>query len=825
MVVVDASLPLSLPLPEDEDEDDEEDEDEEEEEPLPEGLAVVVVASLPLPFPFPLPLPPFEYEDDEDEDEDEAYQEDMQALKPSDVDRQLLLFKSELECPDPDYDKMKDKMLRGYEKRMKGGFSKGKNVLLSLLFIHLDKNMDGRLDHAELDKAHTELHADWPEHCTPSLLIIHDDGNGDDLLDNDEFVRSFNRTKLLYPIEGVSVVTLDKDLQWVQRRAKQGDNVELACDVSGSPTPPIVWERNGVYLGTSKVATSSTGTSAAAPSTEAPPHYPAQDLGFKVFEDGSLFVPNTQMYHAGNYSCYATRNKEVVQNHHLDVYTMPTVSVEPRVQTRQPGEDAVVFCHVTGEPFPQVQWLKGEEPLRATDPRKYVTIGNGTELRIRHVDYTDTGVYFCQGKSAAGTTRDMTTLIVLREETQGQALKLQTMQHRFFVFHARGISIHDPRSCHLQYYIRPGTVIPNTEEALCGENGEARCVWGDAINVEDRYIYVTQPTYDRIIVLSVPLLTVVEAIPTDKYPVGLHFIPHTGQVWVVNWRSDQDRGTKTIQVVRDALEKRRHRTVHLEPVRGEFDLVQALFLPPVGRDLMRGLRRGYVSHAHRQALSKVDLDELRYSNAVDLSRYSCVPVDVKFSALYGFVFVRCANPATGLSSKVLLLDYMTDTVLSQYNNLAGRIHVTPDSRKLVVLREGKHGVDLVVMRITSVGLSFHFDIRSTLNISDVAFYPSTSAHGYDLYATTVDKDDVLFLDLFTGQVEMITGVGKPLLASKARFGAASRPIVSPRTFDRYLVTPGYDAVFVVNGHARAVNCEVGGVDDPRLAVWAASMPV
>ncbi|KAE8746479.1 hypothetical protein FOCC_FOCC006844, partial [Frankliniella occidentalis] len=125
----------------------------------------------------------------------------------------------------------------------------------------------------------------------------------------------------MYPIEGVSVVTLDKDLQWVQRRAKQGDNVELACDVSGSPTPPIVWERNGVYLGTSKVTTSSTGTSAAAPSTEAPPHYPAQDLGFKVFEDGSLFVPNTQMYHAGNYSCYATRNKEVVQNHHLDVYS------------------------------------------------------------------------------------------------------------------------------------------------------------------------------------------------------------------------------------------------------------------------------------------------------------------------------------------------------------------------------------------------------------------------------------------------------------------------------------------------------------------------
>ncbi|XP_034244832.1 follistatin-related protein 5-like [Thrips palmi] len=740
----------------------------------------------------------------------------MQALKHTDVDRQLLLFKSELECPDVDYDKMKDKMLRHYEKRMRGGYASGKGVLLNLLFIHLDKNKDGHLDHAELDKVLSEVHADWPENCRPSLLIIHDDSDGDEVLSSEEFVKSFNKTKLSYPIEGVSLVTLDKDLQWVSQRAKQGDNVELACDVSGTPAPPIVWERNGVYLGTSKPAGAPAGA------TEEPPHYPAVDLGLRVFEDGSLFIPNTNMYHAGNFSCYTPRNTEVVQNHHLDVYTTPTVTVEPRVQTRQPGEDAVVFCHVTGEPFPQVQWLKGEEPLRATDPRKYVTIGNGTELRVRHVDFTDTGVYFCQAKSGVGTTRDMSTLIVMRQDAQ--SLKLQTMQHRFFVFHDRGISIHEPRSCHMHHYIRPATVIPGTQSALCGDNVDKRCIWGEALNVEDRYIYVTQPYLDRIIVISVPMLAVVEAIATDKYPVRLTYVPHTSQVWVLNWRSEQDRGAKTIQVIRDAVEKRKHVTVHLEPVRGQFDLIQGLFLPPMGRDLMRGMRFGYVSHARRQALSKVDLEELRYARTVDLSRYSCVPVDVAFSALYGFVLVRCQNPRTGQDSKLLLLDYMTDAVLAQFPNLAGRVYVTPDSRKLVALQEGKHGVDIVVMRITAMGLSFHFDIRSTLNVSDVAFYPSTSAHGYDLFATTVDKDDILFLDLFTGQVEMITGAGKPLPASKARFGAASRPIYSPRTFDRYLVSPGYDAVFVVNGHARAVNCEVGGVDDPRLAVWAASMP-
>lgn len=51
------------------------------------------------------------------------------------------------------------------------------------------------------------------------------------------------------------------------------------------------------------------------------------------------------------------------------------------------------------------------------------------------------------------------------------------------------------------------------------------------------------------------------------------------------------------------------------------------------QDLMRGMRHGYASHARRQALSKVDVNELRYSRTVDLSRYSCIPVDVAFSAL------------------------------------------------------------------------------------------------------------------------------------------------------------------------------------------------
>lgn len=33
---------------------------------------------------------------------------------------------------------------------------------------------------------------------------------------------------------------------------------------------------------------------------------------------------------------------------------IPDVRVTPRIQSRRPGEEAAMFCHVIGEPFPKV---------------------------------------------------------------------------------------------------------------------------------------------------------------------------------------------------------------------------------------------------------------------------------------------------------------------------------------------------------------------------------------------------------------------------------------------------------------------------------------
>lgn len=117
------------------------------------------------------------------------------------------------------------------------------------------------------------------------------------------------------------------------------------------------------------------------------------------------------------------------------------------------------------------------------------------------------------------------------------------------------------------------------------------------------------------------------------------------------------------------------------------------------------------------------------------------------------------------------------------------------------------------------GLRFIFDVKTTLNISDITFYPSKTSHSYDLYASSVDKEDILFVNLVDGKVEMITGVGKAMPPSLAQWNNVNRPITSSGVFGNYMVTPASEALFVVNGQTHTVNCEIGSLVNPRLIVW------
>jgi follistatin-related protein 5 len=193
----------------------------------------------------------------------------------------------------------------------------------------------------------------------------------------------------------------------------------------------------------------------------------------------------------------------------------------------------------------------------------------------------------------------------------------------FFVFHATGIDVYEPASCQIHHKIQGNDIVPGTQSYVCGMN-ETPCVWGRAIYVGDKFVYVSQPKLDRVLVVSVTQLVVVDIVPTDPFPLNLFWVPQYDQVWV---ESTVKEKLKTIQVVRDASKRRKHSTVHAEPINSQFDLVKDLFVP------VEYQKYAYVTHHNQRGYYKLDLENLRYVHDVDLTIYNCVPENVQFSAL------------------------------------------------------------------------------------------------------------------------------------------------------------------------------------------------
>ncbi|XP_043287172.1 follistatin-related protein 5-like isoform X3 [Venturia canescens] len=686
------------------------------------------------------------------------------------------------DCSAQEYEIMKDNLLLYNHARLMTQDNHSKEYLVSIMFSHYDQNNNGNLEREELEQiAEREDLEQLSRGCSLGHMISYDDADKDGRLNINEFYMAFSK---LY---SVSVVSLDKSLEINHISVRVGDNVEIKCDVTGSPPPPLVWRRNDADLET------------------------LGEQEIRVFNDGSLYLTRVQLVHAGNYTCHALRNKDVVQTHILTVHTIPEVRVTPRLQSKRPGEEATMSCHVVGEPLPRVEWLKNDEPLHEID--KYEVVGNGTKLVVRDIGYADTGAYMCQATSIGGLTRDISSLVIQEQPTPTAASE----ERRFFSFHEWGISVYEPSACRLYHRIQSTDIIPGTQEYVCGEK-ETPCSWGRAINVANRYVYVTQPDKDRILVISKIQMVVVDVVATDKYPVELQYVPALDQVWVLNWRNERDMGIKTIQVIRDAAQKRKHHTVHPEPIDGQFDLVRGLYIPR-SQDIGHMFKYGYVTHTNQRGMYKLDLANMRYTRSADLAPYNCVPANIQFPALYGFVILQCEEPVTGRATGQLLLDYLTDTVLSHKPSLVGKPMVSPDSRHVVTLDKQDSGVILVVQEILPNGLKFAFDVKTTLNISDITFYPSQTTHGYDLYASSTDKEDILFLNLATGKVEMITGVGKAMPMNLTKWGNPNRPIVQSGIFGRYMVSPSNDALFVLNGETRTVNCEIGGLVHPGSVVW------
>ena len=78
----------------------------------------------------------------------------------------------------------------------------------------------------------------------------------------------------------------------------------------------------------------------------------------------------------------------------------------------------------------------------------------------------------------------------------------------FLVFHDEGYTAYEPSRCHLQHQVSKDfshfSRVPeygNDLKELCDLDGP--CSWGEAVNVKNKNVYVSQPEFNRVVVLEI----------------------------------------------------------------------------------------------------------------------------------------------------------------------------------------------------------------------------------------------------------------------------------------------------------------------------------
>ncbi|XP_031427311.1 follistatin-related protein 4 isoform X1 [Clupea harengus] len=703
-------------------------------------------------------------------------------------------FKGE-SCTMTEYNKLKsmllDMQLKGVKRKDKGyGNSMDeKRALVDAMFKYLDLNGDGRLGSEELAQISTKEHLeDSLLECTMQDLIRYDDYNNDSHLTLHEFYTAFQVIQLSLPEDKrLSITTVTVGLSTV-----------LSCAIQGTLRPPIIWKRNGIILNFLDLED-------------------INDFG----DDGSLYITKVTTIHMGNYSCHAYGYEDLSQAHVLQVNVPPVILVYPETQAQEPGVAASLYCHAEGIPNPKITWLKNGMDLQPRASKQLSLVANGSELHIGSVRYEDTGAYTCIAKNEVGVDEDISSLFVedSARKTLANILWREeglSVGNMFYVFSDEGVTILQPGECEIRRRIKRSERIVASYEEMCPKSegiSPQHCVWASALNVRHKYVYVTQPLQNRLLIIDTQAQKVVQAVETDPVPVKLFYDKSHDQVWVLSW-GDLQKSHPTLQVITQASVGEVHRVF-----RTPFQRVDDFFLPPTNL-IITHVRFGFVFLKSEPAVHKIDLETFHRVKSISLKNYSCIPVSMAYTHLSGYYFIQCqGRNRSAAAMPQLLIDSVTDTVIGHNLDITGKPYVSPDGRYVVTPdeRSGKIRVQTVSFQ-GELRLSPELD--ASPQVSDLVFQPSfVESNQYAAVATSTSGTGLLFSDLSAGGSVVLGGLKEPLPPHSWPWSRANRVVASSGLFGPYLVTPSAESLFVLNGKLNSLHCEVSDVKRGNTVVW------
>ncbi|XP_034539449.1 follistatin-related protein 4 [Notolabrus celidotus] len=679
-------------------------------------------------------------------------------------------------CTMSEYNKLKSMLLDMQPKALETGEQsqqrdmEEKRALVDTMFKYLDVDQDGRLVSDELEK------------CGQVLSSRSTSETG----------RAVSRLRI-----EVVQLSLAEDQQISVSTVTVGLSAVLTCAIQGTLRPPIIWKRNGIILNFLDLED-------------------INDFG----DDGSLYITKVTTIHMGNYSCHAYGYEDLYQTHVLQVNVPPVILVYPETQAQEPGVSASLHCHADGIPNPKLLWLKNGMDLQPRSSKQLSLIANGSELFIGSVRYEDTGAYTCIAKNEVGVDEDISSLFVedSAKKTLANILWREeglSVGNMFYVFSDEGITVLQPSECEIRRHMKRTERIVATYEEMCpkGEGvSPQRCVWSSAVNIRDKYIYVTQPLLSRLLVVDIQAQKVVQAVATDPFPVKMLYDKSHDQVWVLTW-GDMERTHPTLQVIPQASVGEVHHAI-----RTTFQRVNDFFIPPTNL-IITHVRFAFVFLKNEPAVHKIDLETFHRVKTISLKNYSCIPLSMAYTHLSGFYFVQCQSRSRLQAPPQLLIDSVTDAVIGPNRNITGQPFVSPDGRYIVTpdLQSSK----LVVQTVSFQGeLGLSQELDQPVAVSDLAFQPSfTESNQHVVVATSGSGTDLLFADLSSGHTEVLQSLKEPLDPQVWPWGGPNRLVVSGGLFGQYLVTPSAESLFVLNGKQRTPHCEVSDIKRGNTVVW------
>nr|XP_022329416.1 lachesin-like isoform X1 [Crassostrea virginica] len=193
--------------------------------------------------------------------------------------------------------------------------------------------------------------------------------------------------------------------------AKEGDTIQLVCNVTGVPAPTVTWYKKSSF---------------------SRHHSSMEVIGY----DGMVLqIRNISRYCDDVYQCVATNGVEPSASREMTV----TVHFPPEIRLtnskikQRIGKETILDCEVTSNPQLYSAWTKDGRPIQNDDKFKidlYDDYKNTLtlSLKISDIQESDFGAYRCEAQNELGRDYQDTYLYELKPQTPAPTVQRSTQR-------------------------------------------------------------------------------------------------------------------------------------------------------------------------------------------------------------------------------------------------------------------------------------------------------------------------------------------------------------------------------------------------------------